>query len=258
MKSHNLNRLKIICLLLVLLLIPTLLLNTTASAQTTETYPFVDDDANLLTENEIDELYLHVKDIMKKNKIDIYLVTTNSLGGLSSNDYRCDYVTDVDSLQVTNTTDCVILLISMDNREVSISGYGKCEEKINDGKINKIIKHITPALSSGNYATAFTNAVDDINKYMNKDALPFQVWFQLIIAVVLALIIVSILAHHSEGKITTNAATYLDAGQSTIPRSHDRYIRTVVTKHKKPESSSGGGTKSGSGSRSHSSGSGHF
>ena len=84
-----------------------------------------------------------------------------------------------------------------------------------------------------------------------------RAWVQLIAALIIGGIAVSVMAVKSGGVMTVNADTYLDSRYSGIRARRDDYIRTSVTKRKKPKPSEGGGSSGGgqvsSGGHSHSS-----
>ena len=90
----------------------------------------------------------------------------------------------------------------------------------------------------------------------------FDLWFQVVVSIVVSGIIVAIIAFSRKTPITTNSNTYLDQSKSHLRFHHDNYIRTVVTKQKKPSnnnnSSGSGHSSSGPSGHSHSSGSSSF
>lgn len=99
------------------------------------------------------------------------------------------------------------------------------------------------------------------------DSLLTNIWVQLIISLVAGGIVVSIMAYNSGGKMTTGGNTYMDPNHSGLIGRRDDYLRTTVTRVRKPteNNNSGGGFNAGgfrggvsSGGRSHSSGGGKF
>ncbi len=96
-----------------------------------------------------------------------------------------------------------------------------------------------------------------------------NVWVQLIAAIVIGIVTVSVMAYNSGGRMTTGSSTYMDAGQSGLIGRRDDYIRTQVTRVRRPKNNTnnhaGGGFNAGGfrggvsmGGRSHSSGGGKF
>lgn len=93
-----------------------------------------------------------------------------------------------------------------------------------------------------------------------------NVWVQLIISIIIGAVVVGLMAYNSGGRMTAGSSNYLDHGRSGLIGRRDDYIRTTVTRVKKPSSNNtgshakGGFNSSGfrggvsSGGRSHSSG----
>lgn len=100
--------------------------------------------------------------------------------------------------------------------------------------------------------------------FMNSILLDF--WFQLVVALVIGSIVVGVLAYRSSGRMTAGARDYLDGSRGGLIGRNDQYIRSTVTRWRKPQqSSSSGGSRGGfnsggfrggtsGGGRSHSSG----
>lgn len=221
------------------------------------------DDANLLTSTEIDQLDKKIASINQKNGYDIYIVTTNDDQGYSSDLYADYFFDEGHNQKHIIGEDTVILLINMDYREVWISGYGKCEQIITDRIASTIAESITSDLSDHQYYSACNLAVKKISEYMTKDFFYFHLWFQALVAFGLGGIIVGVMAISRTTPITTNANTYLDQQHSKMRFHHDNYIRTVVTKRRKPQEnhnggSHGGGSHSGPSGHSHSGGGARF
>ncbi|HEX3022954.1 MAG TPA: hypothetical protein VHP81_11240, partial [Lachnospiraceae bacterium] len=82
---------------------------------------------------------------------------------------------------------------------------------------------------------------------VDPDNIFFQLWFQLLIAAIIGFLVVLIMILGAGGKVTTNSHTYLNDSESALTGARDDYIRTTVTKVKKPENNGnkGSGTTSG-------------
>lgn len=92
-------------------------------------------------------------------------------------------------------------------------------------------------------------------------------WFQLLISLIVGGIAVGIMAYNAGGRMTTGGNTYMDSNQSGLIGRSDNYIRTSVTRIRRPTQNnngrggfSAGGFGGGisSGGSSHSSGGGKF
>ncbi|HPU62618.1 MAG TPA: TPM domain-containing protein [Mobilitalea sp.] len=78
-----------------------------------------------------------------------------------------------------------------------------------------------------------------------KNNILFNVWFQLLIALLIGGSVVGILAYSSGGVMTAGARDYLDRSKAGLIGCKDQYTHSTVTKVRKPssDSSSGGGFK---------------
>ncbi len=131
--------------------------------------------------------------------------------------------------------------------------------------------------SNGYNGNSGNNSYNGHNGYNNyngnngysKDNILTNIWFQLIVSLAIGAITVGVMAYNSGGKITTGANTYMNKSHSGLIGRRDDYIRTTVTRVKKPENNNnnnhGGGFNSGgfsggvsSGGHSHSTSSGKF
>lgn len=228
----------------------------TVNAQEQHVY----DDAGVLSSDEISTLENEIltlqnagSDLNIKCSVDFYILTTNDLGGISFRQYMEDFYAK------QNINDCVLLLICFeaDNRVSEIQGYGKAKEYLNSTRINKIFDKMESYLRSADYydgcITYLTQSKHFLNKNPNKDGVFHQIWFQLILSFIIGGCVMGTLAYNSGGKITVSQSTYLDTKNSKLLAKRDRYIRTSVTKTKRPENNSSNNSSGGS---SHSSGGG--
>lgn len=101
----------------------------------------------------------------------------------------------------------------------------------------------------------------------NADQIFASIWFQLLISLVVGGVVVGIMAYNAGGKMTVGSNTYMDNSNSGLIGRRDTYIRTHVTRIRKPQNNppNNGGFNSGgfhggtsSGGHSHSSSSGKF
>lgn len=238
------------------------------------------DEAGLLDSSEIEDLEATAIEIGAQYNTDIYILTDEDSDGKSRKQYMEDFA---DDKEVVNST-LIFVNMESENRGVEIQGYGDNEYLINSSRIEYILDAVVPYLSDGEYYQAFGTFLEEVNYYLevdpNKDAATHapdnnyassdkyyedenviesiitELWFQIIISLVIGGIAVGIMAFHSGGRITVNERTYLDANHSKVVARRDNYIRTTTTKTRKPQNNnrSGGGGGISSGGRSHSGG----
>lgn len=179
--------------------------------------------------------------------------------------------------------DLAIMLLNLDyfNRGVCIQGYGLCETRLNDDRIEYVLDDIIECFSEDDYvygvklfATEAAYYADSTNYYTYfKDnsfegKLKRMPWAVVVIAPLgIALVGILIMKSSNGGKMTTTGKTYIQSDGSCLTAKKDDYVRTSVSKTYSPRSSgssgssggrsSGGGGRS-SGGRSHSGGSRRF
>lgn len=82
-----------------------------------------------------------------------------------------------------------------------------------------------------------------------KNSIYLDFWFQLAVALVIGAIVVSSLAYHSSGRMTTGSKDYLDRSRQGLIGRRDQYIRSSVTRWRKPSQNTSGGSRGSSGGR---------
>ncbi|MDZ5672627.1 TPM domain-containing protein [Bacillus stercoris] len=227
------------------------------AARASESQQHVYDHAHLLSKTEIEKLESLSAELGAKRDTDFIIITTKSTNGEDIVDYAGDFY---DRYGKGSTA---ILTIDMADREVFISGYKKAEKYLDNNRLNSIRNTISSDLSNENYFKAFETYIKlsykdmGIKPGINPDNIFFTWWFQLIAAIAVGGIAVSIMLYQAGGKVTVNGNTYMDQRTSDVIDQYDTYIRTTVTRERKPSDdkdsgSDGGVTKGGtsySGSR---------
>lgn len=231
-----------------------------AASQATNVY----DDADLLTDDEEVAISSRISEFEKDTKTSLIVCTIPTLDGKTPSEYGRIKCLD---LGLKNSA---IVLVNMEydnpsNRNISILSFKDDTSKTTNAYDNlteergtKIAKSISEYFTKGTYYKGISVAIDKIEDKVNSnpinDNLFAKSWMQLIIAVVLATIIVSVMAINSGGKVTANQRTYLNQNTSRVLGSYDHYVRTSTTRHKRESSSSssgGGSSSSGGGGSCH-------
>lgn len=264
------------------------------------------DYAELLTAEEEAELEQQYYLWSAQAQTDIILVTTDNMEGKSDKVYLEDFQDELYFVQGMLAEDAAVMLINMEDRIVTLQGYGDCEFWLNNDRIEHILDWVYAELTRAAYYDAAISFAEQTVYYMEQDqgvsteykpgqdygeayggpsdyySKPlkemYTVWeylgvilsetlfgallFGLIGATVACLIIAS----GRKAKVTVYHATYADQNNSGLTANRDDYLRTTVTKIRRPKDSGGGhsgGRSSGgggrsSGGRSHSGGSRRF
>ncbi|MBM7567068.1 TPM domain-containing protein [Paenibacillus sacheonensis] len=232
-----------------------------------ETKNLIYDKANLLTQQEWDELNALANRYGAKRETDIIILTSTNAENqdvqLKTENFYDDQAPGYDKPH----GNAVILTMDMRNREVYLAGFGKAETALDDSRLDKIRSKMTPDLTRAEYAKAFERYITLSYTYMgykpgvNPDNILFALWFQLGAALIIGGIIVTVMVYRSGGRVTVSGATYENRGTSGVLEHADQYIRTTVTKTKIPKNNGsgsrggGGGTTGGGSSHSGSRGS---
>jgi Beta-propeller domains of methanol dehydrogenase type len=212
------------------------------------------DNAGLLSTSDLENMEEMCTKYSNKDGLDIIILTHNDPNAVAAEKYIEDFN---DKMQYLNS---VILLVDLSNRDVCLESYGSIQSKITAARGDVIIEKITPYLSNGDYAQAFEEYIQSSDKYMNYVPLHFNPLVQLAAALLIGGIAVAIMAFNAGGKMTTGAATYMDQNHSGLIGRRDDYIRTQITRIRKPQNngSSGGHGGVSSGGLSHTTSSGKF
>ena len=168
--------------------------------------------------------------------------------------------------------DLAIMLLNLDtyDRGVCIQGYGLCEERVNDDRIEYILDDIIEHFSDDDYVygvklfateAAYYAKSSNYGVYFKDNSFEGKMkrmpWPLIILGpVIVAFVGILLMKGSKGGKMTTNGLTYIQSGVSGLTANVDNYVRTDVSKTYSPVSSgssggrSGGGRSSGGGGRS--------
>lgn len=223
------------------------------------------DFAGLLTPTEVAELERLSNEYSQKREVDIIILTTNDTQGKDVVEYMQDFYDEQGLGYDKAHGNTAILTIDMEHRETYVAGFYKGEEYLDNSRCDLIREKITPYLSSGDYYEAFDTYIDLSYQYMgikpgvNPENILFKLWFQVLLSITIAGVIVIVMAYNSGGRFTTGGSTYLDTNNSGITNRRDTFVRTTTTKHRKPSNNNnGGGGGITGGGRSHSGSRGSF
>jgi uncharacterized protein len=211
------------------------------------------DYAGLLADGEVAKLEDMADTYGAKRETSFIILTTNDTGGKDIVDYTEDFYDKEAPGYDKPHGNTAILTIDMKNRDVYLAGFYKAEEYLDDSRLDLIREKITPDLTDGNYYDAFHSFIETSSKYMgirpgvNPDNILFNLWFQILISLGVAGIFVGLMLYSSGGRITVNDRAYMDAGNSKVLDRRDAYLRTTVTKQRKPSNNNNNGGGGGGG-----------
>lgn len=139
------------------LIIITLVLLTTSFSFTAKKLVF--DYANLLTQEQIDDLQLRAEELTDIYKMEIAVLTIDNANGKSSRDYA-DSFFEAQNLGIGDDYSGVLFLIDMDNREAYITTSGQGIRYLTDERIENILNSAYEGLSIGDYYKASVNFLE--------------------------------------------------------------------------------------------------
>lgn len=229
------------------------------------------DEADLLSDSEEKELLTQLDDVSKRQKLDVVVVTVDSLRGKIAEAFADDYY-DYHHYGQGDAHDGVLLLVSMEDRDwhVSTTGYGIYA--ITDAGLDYLSDKFLPDLSAGDYAASFSTfakLVDDFvtqaktGKPYDRDNLPKEplslLWIP--VAGLLGLVIAWGITAWMKGQLYSvhsqyNAREYMKKDSFKLTKSQDLFLYKNVTSRPRPRSNDSSGFRGGGGSSTHISSSG--
>ncbi len=217
----------------------------------TEASQYVSDQADLLSQKEETVLADKLIRLSKESDAQIMVVTLPSIGNHNIDDYIEDFY-DSHALGFGSDRSGVLLLVSMEPREVAILSNGAAHDAIGDGEIGKILDAITGDLSDGDYADAFDAFADKCEYYLDGhiNGFPFKLVQNLLIASVIGLVAGLITAFCLKAQLKSirrqnQADAYVKPGSMHLTVRRDMFLYRRITRTKK-QSSNSSGSRSGS------------
>ncbi|HZJ76509.1 MAG TPA: TPM domain-containing protein [Oscillospiraceae bacterium] len=233
------------------------------------------DNADLLTNEEESKLLIKLDEISERQKLDIVIVTINSLEDKSATVYADDFF-DNYGYGMGNNSDGILFLLSMEKRDWAISTCGYGIAVFTDSGQKFIIDSIKKDLGKDNYNKAFNSYAElcddfitkaktdepyDSGNLPKKSLSPVWILFSLIGGVIIALISTGTM----KGKLKTvsmqaAADSYVVQNSMNITNNQDLFLYNIVDKKAKPKEkeSSGSSTHTSSSGQEHGGSSGKF
>lgn len=270
-------------ILLLLLLLPTTIL-------AAEDLPLIVDNAELFTGEELESLEALARSLSDTYKMDVVVLTTNTLSGKRPQDYADDYYDAAGYGQGADASG-MLLLISIEDRDWYLSTCGEAIYALTDYGIEQLGISLVSGLqvSYADGITDFFNALPEyLDAYQNGSVIDgwavesdsfyhgdqesvvyapgsdtIDLTASIFVGMIAGVIGVVILLLSMNTKHRQHGATaYLTSGSLRMRRRQDLFLYSNVTKTRKPEpqNHSGGGSSvhHSSSGRSHGGGGGKF
>ena len=236
------------------------------------------DMAELLSDSDKTALLSKLDEISERQKLDIVVLTVNTLDGKTPRDYADDFY-DYNGYGFGENKDGILLLVSMEDRDwwISTTGYGITA--LTDAGIEYISKKFLSDLSDGDYAQAFTTYAELCDQFItqaktgesydtgNMPKEPFNVAWNILVAFVIGLVVAVIVTSIMKKQLKTvqlksEANNYVKANSMILTENRDLFLYNQVSRRARPKetdnSSGGSSTHTSSSGTSHGGGGGKF
>ena len=232
------------------------------------------DMAELLSDSDKTALLSKLDEISERQKLDIVVLTVNTLDGKTPRDYADDFY-DYNGYGFGENKDGILLLVSMEDRDwwISTTGYGITA--LTDAGIEYISKKFLSDLSDGDYAQAFTTYAELCDQFItqaktgepydtgNLPKEPFNVAWNILVAFVIGLVVAFVVTNIMKKQLKTvqlksEANNYVKSNSMIVTENRDLFLYNQVSRRARPkETDNRSGSSGGSSTHTSSSGSSH-
>lgn len=244
-------------------------------------YYRMNDSANVLTEDEDNELEDALEELSLRQSFDVVIATIESLESVdyTSMEEYADDLYDFCQFGYGADRDGVLLLVSVGDRKWHISTCGYGITAFTDAGIQYLGEQMTPFMADGDYAGAFRTFVQWSDAYIDaaRSGRPYDVknlpreplslmylFLAVGIGLVLAWVVVSVMKSRLRSvAFQENAASYVREGSLNLTNSRELFLyrdvhRTERVEEKDSDSSGGSSTHTSSSGTTHGGGGGSF
>lgn len=232
------------------------------------------DMAELLSDSDKTALLSKLDEISERQKLDIVVLTVNTLDGKTPRDYADDFY-DYNGYGFGENKDGILLLVSMEDRDwwISTTGYGITA--LTDAGIEYISEKFLSDLSDGDYAQAFTTYAELCDQFItqaktgepydigNMPKEPFNVAWNILVAFVIGLVVAFVVTNIMKKQLKTvqlksEANNYVKSNSMIVTENRDLFLYNQVSRRARPkETDNRSGSSGGSSTHTSSSGSSH-
>ena len=125
------------------------------------------DEAGLLSDDEADSLLAQLDEISERQNCDVIVVTVASLDGKTAESYADDYF-DFNGYGLGQDGDGILLLLSMEDRDWTISTHGFAITAFTDAGQNYMTDHFLSYISDGEYAQGFQKYAELCDQFLTQ------------------------------------------------------------------------------------------
>ena len=277
------NRLRSLCAALAALVLAVILTVPAFAVEGgfADLYYRMNDSANVLTEDEDNELEDALEELSLRQSFDVVIATIESLESVdyTSMEEYADDLYDFCQFGYGADRDGVLLLVSVGDRKWHISTCGYGITAFTDAGIQYLGEQMTPDMADGDYAAAFRTFVQWSDAYIDaaRSGRPYDVKnlpreplspMYLVLAVGIGLVLAWVVVHVMKSQLRSvafqeNAASYVREGSMNLTNSRELFLyrdvhRTERVEEKDSDSSGGSSTHTSSSGTTHGGGGGSF
>lgn len=244
-------------------------------------YYRMNDSAEVLTEDEDNELEASLEELSVRQSFDVVIATIDSLEGegYTSMEEYADDLYDYCQFGYGADRDGVLLLVSVGDRKWHISTCGYGIAAFTDAGIQYLGEQMTPDMADGDYAAAFRTFIQWTDTYVTaaREGHPYDVdnmpheplsilylGLALVIGLVTALIVTGVMKSQLKSvALQQDAASYVREGSMKLTNQRDLFLYRDVHRTERPKESSsddsgGSSTHTSSSGTTHGGGGGSF
>lgn len=218
-------------------------------------YYRMNDSAQLLTEDEDNELEASLEELSVRQSFDVVIATIDSLDGegYTSMEEYADDLYDYCQFGYGANRDGVLLLISKGDRKWHISTCGYGITAFTDAGIQYLGQQMTPDMADGDYAAAFRTFIRWTDAYVTaaREGHPYDVnnmpheplsilylGLALVIGLVTALIVTGVMKSQLKSVAPQpDASSYVRQGSMRLTNQRDHFLYRDVHRTERPKAS---------------------
>ena len=221
-------------------------------------YYRMNDSADLLTEDEDNELEASLEELSVRQNFDVTIATIESLESVdyTSMEAYADDLYDFRQFSYGADRDGVLLLVSKGDRKWHISTCGYGITAFTDAGIQYLGEQMRPFMAEGDYAAAFRTFIQwtddyvtaareghpyDVKNLPREPLSPMYLFLALGIGLVLAGVIVSVMKSQLRSvAFQENAASYVREGSMNLTNQRDLFLYRDVQRTERPKETDSG------------------
>ena len=234
----------------------------------------IDDDAQLLTPDQINQLKQEIQPLEEKTKASVFIVTTNNNTYGDEQEYADHYLLN----KVGKDQNAILFLIDMDLRKVYISTSGNMIDYMTGARIDDTLDKVMDGVSQGNYFAAAQTFVQETQTFVDKGVpgghyrvdsetgkitrykviTPLEMVIAFAAALILSLVFLGINISKYQLKFSSYQYPFSEKTTLNLTSRTDQLTNSFITTRRIPKNNGGSGGMGGGGSTTHSTGGGTF